>query len=193
MLRQSGFQPPRRLERFLYGRGLCLGMVATALAGYERGEGDLAELHLDAGLRDIIQKYHVQQYGLRAVTVTVWNWLSARGGRPGYVLEHLRLPDESPDPHILCFGPALNRRFFSCLARAHAVAPYRVEDRDEKRRVYVYDPNHPKDRERYVTFRRAAGGRFARFSYGEFTSLAGYGIALLPLSAVASIRPTGMR
>ncbi len=177
----------------MYGRGLCLGMVATALAGYERDGGDLAGLSPDASLLSVIRKYHVRQYGLRAVAVTVRNWLRARGGQPGYALKHLRLPDESPDPHILCFGPALNRRFFRCLAQAHAVAPYRVEDRDGVRLVYIYDPNHPKDRERYVTFRRAAGGRSTRFSYGEFDSRTGCGITLLPLSAVASIRPAGMR
>ena len=193
MLRQSGSELPRRLERLLYGRGLCLGMVVTALVGYERDGGDLAGLHPDAGMRDIIRKYHVRQYRLRAVTVTGWNWLRARGGQPGYALKHLRLPDESPDPHILCFGPTLNRRFLRCLARAHAVAPYRVEDRDGEHRVYIYDPNYPKDRERYVTFRRVAGGRSTRFSYGEFDSRTGCGITLLPLSAVASIRPAGMR
>ena len=51
---------------------------------------------------------------------------------------------ESPDPHVLCFGPALNRRFFSCLMRAHAVVPYWIEEGQ----VCIYDPNHPRDRSR---------------------------------------------
>ena len=145
MLRPSGSQPSRRLERFLYGRGLCFGMVATALTGYKRDNGDLAELSPDAGLLAAIRRYHVRQYGWRSVLTTVWNWLCARGGRPEYTLEHLRMPDESPDPHILCFGPALNRRFFGCLARAHAVAPYRTEDRAGERRVYVLRPQLPEE------------------------------------------------
>ena len=81
----------------------------------------------------------------------------------------------SSDPHILCFGPAPNRRFFSCLSRAHAVVPYRVEEG----RVYVYDPNHPRDRGRFVEFRRNG----LEFVYGTFRSRAGWGITLVPASA----------
>ncbi len=86
----------------------------------------------------------------------------------------------SPDPHVLCFGPALNRRFLSCFLRAHAVAPYRVEEG----RVYVYDPNHPGDRGRFVEFWQDGAGKGVEFAYGGFRSREGWGITLVPLSAL---------
>jgi hypothetical protein len=49
--------------------------------------------------------------------------------------------------------------------------PYRVEGA----RVYVYDPNYPRDRERFVEFWR--GG--AQFAYDGFRSREGWGIALV--------------
>ena len=93
-------------------------------------------------------------------------------------MDRLRLPGDSRDPHVLNFGPALNGRFFRCLYRAHAVAPYRVERAGEERRLYVYDPNYPGDRGRYVAFRGDG------FSYGRFSSRTGWGIALVPVSAI---------
>lgn len=85
------------------------------------------------------------------------------------------------DPHILCFGPAMNWRFFSCLSRAHAVVPYRVEEE----RIYVYDPNYPRDQGRFVEFREDG----AEFAYGTFRSREGWGIALVPVSAIRPVAP----
>jgi hypothetical protein len=81
-----------------------------------------------------------------------------------------------PNPHVLCFGPALNRRFFYCLARAHAVVPYKVEEG----RVFVYDPNYLRDRARFVEFWR--DGRSVEFAYGRFRSWEGWGTTLVPAS-----------
>ena len=91
----------------------------------------------------------------------------------------LRLAGEGLDPHVLCFGPSISypRRFFHCLARAHAVVPYRAGEG----RVYVYDPNHPGDRGRYVEFPDGGG-----FVYGGFRSEEGWGISRVPLSACCS-------
>ena len=94
------------------------------------------------------------------------------GGRPEHILGRVRLPGVVPDPHVLCFGPALDRRFFYCFARAHAVVPYRVEEGG----VYVYDPNHPKDRGRCVEFRPDGGS--VEFAYGGCRSRDGWGITL---------------
>jgi len=133
----------------------------------------LAEFAPTLALLDALREYHLLQYGPRVVLATVRDWVSSGGGRPEGVLERLRLVGESPDPHVLCFGPALNRRFLSCLARAHAVVPYRIEGG----RVYVYDPNHPRNRGRFVEFRR--DGRSVEFAYGRFRSREGWGITLV--------------
>jgi hypothetical protein len=131
----------------------------------------LAELSPTPALLNTLRKYHAWQYGPRTAFAAARDWVASGGGRPERVLGRLRLVGESPDPHVLCFGPALNRRFLSCFARAHAVVPYRVEEG----RVYVYDPNHPRDRGRFVEFRR--GG--AEFTYGGFRSQDGWGITLV--------------
>jgi len=95
-------------------------------------------------------------------------------------MDRLHLPGESPDPHVLNFGPAPNGSFFRCLYRAHAVVPYRVEGGGGERRLYVYDPNYPGDRGRYVSF--CGGG----LGYGGFSSGSGWGITLVPLSAIGN-------
>jgi hypothetical protein len=46
--------------------------------------------------------------------------------------------------------------------------PYRIEEG----RVYVYDPNHPRDRERFVKFMHG------EFEYSGFRSREGWGITL---------------
>ena len=69
----------------------------------------------------------------------------------------------SAAPHVRCFGPAPNRRFLCCLVRTHAVVPYRVQEG----RLYVYDPNYPRDRERFVKFDHG------EFDYGGFRSREG--------------------
>ncbi|MDQ4064199.1 MAG: hypothetical protein M3122_10065, partial [Actinomycetota bacterium] len=79
------------------------------------------------------------------------------------------------------FGPALNQNFFSCLVRAHAVVPYRVEEE----RVYVYDPNYPRNRRRFVDFVWGGG----EFAYDGFRSREGWGITLVPVSACLDQRP----
>jgi hypothetical protein len=170
----------RRFDPLLYGKGLCFGMATAALFYFADHASDanrkpLAELPSTPALLDTLRKYHAQQYGPQSVFATVRDWIGSRGSRPERVLERLRLAGASPDPHVLCFGPALNRRFISCLMQAHAVVPYRVEEG----RVYVYDPNHPGDRGRFVEFRR--GG--AEFAYSSFRSREGWGITLVPVRA----------
>ncbi len=180
----------RRLDAFLYGSGLCFGMAAAALANHARPTSPyaLAALHPTPDLLRTIQSYHARQLWPRCVLAAVRDWLRARGGRPEGVLDRLRLPGESPDPHVLCFGPAPNRRFLSCLLGAHAVAPYRVEDAGEERRLYVYDPNYPGDKESYVVFRGDG------FEYGGYASSRGWGTTLLPLSAIReTVRPPRVR
>ena len=74
------------------------------------------------------------------------------------------------------------------LMRAHAVAPYRVEEEDREARVYVYDPNHPGDRRRFVEFWQGGAGKSVEFAYGGFRSREGWGITLVPLSALGESR-----
>ena len=170
----------RRLDAFLYGSGLCFGMAAAALANFQRPTSryPLAALPLTPDLIGILRGYHARQVRSRVVVAAVWDWLRARGGRPEGLLDRLRLPGESADPHVLNFGPAPNESFFRCLYRAHAVVPYRVEGGGGERRLYVYDPNRPGGRGRYVSFR--GGG----FGYGGFASGSGWGLTLVPLSAI---------
>ncbi len=154
-------------------------MAAVTLSGFS-GCGTklrlpLAELSLTPDLLAVLREYQLRQFHPRMVYAAVRAWVASGGGRPGSVLGRLRPVGMSPDPHILCFGPALDRRFFSCLARAHAVVPYRVEEE----RVYVYDPNYPRDRGRFVDF--VWGGE--EFAYDEFRSREGWGITLVPASA----------
>jgi hypothetical protein len=58
--------------------------------------------------------------------------------------------------------------------------PYRVEEE----RVYVYDPNHPRDRDRFVRFTRG------EFEYGGFWSREGWRITLVPSNALPEKRAT---
>ena len=133
----------------------------------------LVNLPLTSDLLTVLHEYQLRQFRPRTVLAAVRDWVASGGGKPGLVLGRLRLVGTSPDPHVLCFGPARNRRFLHCLARAHAVVPYRVEEG----RVYVYDPNHPRDRERFV---KLAHGEF---EYGGFRSREGWGITLVRASA----------
>jgi hypothetical protein len=141
----------------------------------------LVELPLTPGLLAMLRRYHLYQFGLRAILATVMYWIASGGGGSEHALERLHLVGENPDPHVLCFVPAINQRFFSCLIRAHAVVPYRVEEG----RVYVYDPNYPKDRERFVEFWRDDVGRCVGFEYEGFSSREGWGMTLgtVPASA----------
>jgi hypothetical protein len=177
----------RRLGALPYGKGLCFGMVAMALRSFAEQSADvskppLAGLPPSPELLDDIRRYHVRQYRPRAVLAAVGDWLRSRGGRPDGVLGRLRLA--GANPHLICFGPAVNRRFLWCLLRAHAVAPYRIEEMDRETRVYVYDPNYPGDRGRYVLFRRDASGRIIEFEYDGFGTRWGWGTSLFPLSAI---------
>jgi hypothetical protein len=172
---------PRRFDAFVYERGLCFGMATAALLNFHvvgKERLPLAELPLTQLLLDGLREHQCRQFRPRAVLATVRDWVVSGGGSPGCVLERLRVAGEDLNPHVLCFGPALNQRFFSCFARAHAVVPYRVEEA----KVYVYDPNHPQDRGRFVEFWR--GG--AEFAYDDFRSREGWGITLVPLSACTS-------
>jgi hypothetical protein len=178
--RTGGGKLLRRFDAFVYGKGLCFGMAAASLLSFtddraaRANRPPLAELTLTPDLLAALRKYHLRQFRLRTMLATAWDWVTSRGGRPERVLERIRLPGTSPDPHVLCFGPAFNWRFLSCFVRAHAVAPYWVEEG----RVYIYDPNHPGDRERFVEFRRDEAGRCVGFAYGEFRSREGWGITL---------------
>lgn len=184
--RSGGNFLSRWFDAFIYGDGLCFGMAALALERFTHGavEPPLAGLSPAPGLLDSVRRWHGRQVRLRAVLAVILGWLRDRGGRPGDALRRLRLPGSSADPHVLCFGPAgLNRGFFRRLTRAHAVVPYRFEGN----RLYVYDPNHPKDRGRRVVLRRDGSGRVTGYEYEGFSSEQGWGLALLPLSAVTSV------
>jgi hypothetical protein len=175
--RTGGGRPIRRSDALVYGKGLCFGMAAAALLSFS-GEAKgirppLASLPLTPDLVTALREYQLLQFHPRVVLATVRDWVASRGGSPERVLGRLRAVGSGSDPHVLCFGPTPNRRFLHCLVRAHAVVPYRVE----KERVYVYDPNHPRDRERFVTFAHG------EFEYGGFRSREGWGITLVPLSA----------
>ncbi|MDP8952232.1 MAG: hypothetical protein M3N18_08355 [Actinomycetota bacterium] len=171
----------RPLDSLLYGNGLCFGMAVTALALYEAGEGDtsVSGLWPTPELLDFLRVYHARQLRPRVVLAAAYDWLVSGGGKPEGLPGGLRLPGEM-DPHVLNFGPSMNRRFFRCLYRAHAVVPYRVDRAGGEERLYVYDPNHPGDRGRFVAFRD--GG----FSYAGFRSREGWGITPVPISAVTA-------
>ena len=171
----------RPLDAFLYGNGLCFGMAVATLAWFKAGSGEatVSGLRPTPEVLEVLRGYHARQLRPRVVLAAVLDWLAYGGGKPVGLPGRLRLPGE-PDPHVLNFGPAANRRFFRCLYRAHAVVPYCVERTGEETRVYVYDPNHPGDRGRFVAFR---GGSFW---YAGFRSREGWGITLVPLSAVTA-------
>jgi hypothetical protein len=170
-----------RYDRFVYGDGLCFGMAAYTLNRFVRGGASSDELPLSPEVLEEIRKLHGRQMVPRAVLTVVLGWLRDRGGRPDLALKRLRLPGENTDPHVLCFGPlGLGREFFRVMREAHAVVPYRMEGDC----LYVYDPNYPKDRGRYLMLRRDGTGKVTGFAYGSFRSEEGWGLALLPLSAV---------
>jgi hypothetical protein len=175
--RTGGGRSLRRSDAFVYGKGLCYGMAAAVLLSFS-GEAKgirppLADLSLTPDLLAVLREYQLRQFYPRSILATVRDWVATGGGRSERVLGRLRVVGAGSDPHVLCFGPAPNRRFLYCLARAHAVVPYRVEEG----RVYVYDPNHPRDRKTFVKFAHG------EFEYGGFRSREGWGITLVPLSA----------
>ena len=171
----------RPLDALLYGNGLCFGMSVAALAWHGAGSCDVPVSNLapTPELLKVLRTLHARQLGPRVVYAAVRDWLASGGGRPDLLLGRLRLADET-DPHVLNFGPSANRRFFRCLYRAHAVVPYRVDRAGEEARLYVYDPNYPEDRERFVALREG------EFSYSGFRSREGWGITPVPLSAVTA-------
>lgn len=171
-----------RYDRFVYGDGLCFGMAAYALRRFAAGDGArLAEPSDSAEVLDAVRDLHGRQMRPRAVLAVVIGWLQDRGGRPDLELRRLRLPGEGPDPHVLCFGPlGLGPGFLRAMREAHAVVPYRLEGD----RLYVYDPNYPSDRGRYLALRRDKIGRPVGYAYGPFDSGRGWGLALVPISAV---------
>jgi hypothetical protein len=175
----------RRFDSFAYGKGLCFGMAFASLFYFMdsvagKSHRPLSELSLTPGLLTLLCGYQLRQFRPRTIIYVVWLWLASGGGRAGRASGRLRLAGESPDPHILCFGPSFNSRFFYCLARAHAVVPYRSEEGQ----VYVYDPNYPGDRRRAVELRREG------FAYDGFRSSEGWGLVLLPLSACSGGHPS---
>src|SRR3954466_14680766 len=141
--RTGGGSLLRRFDAFVYGKGLCFGMAAAALLNFHpagTGRPPLADLPLTQDLLGVLREHHFRQFRPRAVLATVRDWVTSGGGCPERAFRRIRLVGRSPDPHILCFGPALNRRFLSCFMRAHAVVPYRIEEG----RVYVSSPTHPR-------------------------------------------------
>lgn len=161
----------------MYGKGLCFGMAAAALLNFSGRATErrppLADIPLNPNLLAVLREYQLRQFYPRTVLATTRDWVTSGGGRPDRVLGRLHPAGTSLVPHILCFGPAPNQRFLYCFARAHAVVPYRIEEG----RVYVYDPNYPRDRERFVEFARG------EFEYGGFRSREGWGITLVPVPA----------
>jgi hypothetical protein len=185
--RTGGGTCHRRSDAFVYGIGLCFGMTAAVLLSFS-GEvkgtyPPLVGLSLTPDLDAVLREYQLLQFHPRVVLATVREWVASGGGSPERVLGRLRTVGAGSDPHVLCFGPAPNRRFLHCLARAHAVVPYRVEEE----RVYVYDPNHPQDRDRFVKFTHG------EFEYGGFRSREGWGITLVPSHALSVKRVTPVR
>jgi hypothetical protein len=187
-----GFKNPSdpqkgRIDTLLYGRGLCFGMAAAALAAFSglerRWPPPLAGLASTPELIREIRRYHALQFRPQVALRVGWNWTRTRGGRRDHVAGRIRIAGDS-DPHILCLGPRAGRGFFGRFALAHAVAPYRLEEDREKLFAFVYDPEYPKDREMKIIFRRGSGGRFERFGYGGFDSREGWGITPVPLSAL---------
>lgn len=181
--RTGGGRILRRADAFVYGKGLCFGMATAVLlsfSGEAKGiHSPLADLSLTPDLLVVLREYQLWQFHPRVILATVRDyWVSSGGRSPRRVLGRLRTVGTSSDPHVLCFGPAPKRRFLHCLARAHAVVPYRVEEG----RVYVYDPNHPRDRERFVRFSHEG------FEYGGFRSREGWGITLVPSNALPGKR-----
>ncbi len=171
-------------DAFVYGKGFCFGMAVVVLLSFS-GEAKglcppLADLSLTPDLLAVLREYQLRQFHPRVVMATVRDWVASGGGRSERVLGRIRMVGAGSDPHVLCFGPASNRRFLYCLARAHAVVPYRIEEG----RVYVYDPNHPRDRERFVRFTHG------KFEYGGFRSREGWGITLVPSNALPEKRAT---
>ncbi len=156
-------------------------MAIAALALYEAGSWDspVSALQPTREVLELLRSYHSRQLRPRVVLAAVRDWLGSGGGRPNGLPGRLTLPGGA-DPCILNFGPAANRQFLRCLHHAHAVVPYRVDRVRRETRLYVYDPNHPGDRRRFVTFRDG------EFSYAGFRSREGWGITPLPLSAVTA-------
>lgn len=169
-----------RLVSPFLGRGLCFGMVLAAMHGLAGGDS----VKLDSRLTGYLSRLHLRQFYPPAVVFVVKYWLTSRGGRPDYALRRLRVIGEE-NPHILCFGPGMNRNFVRALGNSHAVAPYRVERENGETRVFVYDPNHPKKRDRFVRFDLERG----TFEYEGFTSESGFGVTLLPLSVLGAVSP----
>src|SRR5215210_4843265 len=130
--RTGGGRTIRRSDAFVYGKGLCFGMAAAVLLSFS-GEAKgirppLADLSLTPDLLAVLHEYQLLQFHPWVVLATVRDWVASRGGKSERVLGRLRAVGTSSDPHVLCFGPATNRRFLYCLARAHAVVPYRIEE-----------------------------------------------------------------
>ena len=174
-----------RADDLLYGNGLCFGMAVLSLVRYEARragdtpDGPLSGRSWDDALGGELKLWHRRQFHPLPVAATVRYWVGSLGGRPEYAPARLR-PAGMDDPHILCFGPRPNLRALRCLGSAHAVVPYRVEREPRLRRVYVYDPNYPGDRSRSIAFYRNG----EHFEYGGFNSWEGWGVTLVPLSAV---------
>ncbi|WP_162924696.1 hypothetical protein [Rubrobacter indicoceani] len=168
-----------RLAAPFIGRGLCFGMVVAALSG---SVGDASRLEPTPSLIDHLSRLHLKQFRPPALVAVARYWLRSRGGGPEFAVRRLRVAG-STDPHIVCFGPDMSLNFLKCAGKSHAVAPYRVERSAGEVRVFVYDPNRPQSRDRCIVFDTGRG----TFSYEGFTSERGFGLVLLPLSALGVV------
>lgn len=179
-----------RISSLVYGRGLCFGMVVGALEGYFHDEESVG-LPPSPDLLERLKRLHISQFRPSVVTEMARLWVRSRGGKGLASPEEIRFPDRSEptcDPHILCFGPALSGldRLFENFRGSHAVVPYRAERRADGTRFYVYDPNYPGHRGRYVTF-----GPGGDFTYGGFSAKGGWGVFPLPFCAVSRLGRCG--
>lgn len=168
----------RRVSSLVYGRGLCFGMAVGALGACLRDE-EIADLPASPELLGYLRRLHLTQFRPLAVLEMARRWSGARGAKGGVSPDRIQLPD-SGEPHILCLGPSLSGSFLNNLGGSHAVVPYRTEVFPGGARVYVYDPNYPGRRDRFVTF-GADGG----FFYGGFSTAGGWGVYPVSLSVVS--------
>ena len=150
-------------------------MAAAALLNFAAAgakDPPLAELLLTPRLLAVLRGYQLRQFHPGMVLAIVRDWVaSGAGGRSvssvGFVWwgrAPTRISSASDRLPTGGSSPASRGRTPSCLTGF------------EEGRVYVYDPNYPRARERYVEFRRDG----LEFAYGGFRSWEGWGITLTP-------------
>jgi hypothetical protein len=170
----------RRLDAFLYGSGLCFGMAAAALANFRRPTSPypLAALPLTPELLGTLRGYHARQARPRVVVAAAWDWVRGRGGRPEGLAGSAAPAGRKrrPAPAQLRAGPERELLPLPLPGARHRTVLGR---RGWRGAAYLRLRSQSSgDRGRYVSFR--GGG----FGYGGFLSGGGWGITLVPLSAI---------